>query len=64
MLCNNCGNLKCSSYSSETHTFTLTKNKTADNNYIISHKIYDKNNNLKSKEILTNDGLITIPPYQ
>lgn len=64
MLCNDCNNSKCSSYSAETHTFAIVKNKTPDNNYIISHKAYDKNNNLKSKEILTNDGLITIPPYQ
>ena len=64
MLCNDCDTLKSSSYSYRTHTFALSNNKTADNNYIISHKTYDENDNLKYEEILTNDGLITIPPYQ
>lgn len=64
MLCSDCNDLKCSSYSLKNHTFTLSQNKTADNYYIISHKVYDEDDNLKSEEMLTNDGLITIPPYQ
>ena len=64
ILCHDCDNSKCSSFSSKIHTFTLSEKKTADNNYIISHKVYEESDNLKVEEILTNDGLITIPPYQ
>lgn len=61
MLCNDLMGL---SHSSKIHTFSLLKNKIADNGYIISHKVFDKNDSAEYEEILTNDGLITIPPYQ
>lgn len=61
MLCNDLIDL---SHSSKIHTFSLLKNKIADNGYIISHKVFDKNDSAEYEEILTNDGLITIPPYQ
>lgn len=64
LLCGNCYNLEYTICMKHIHTFSLSKNRMTDNNYIISHNIYDENNNLKSEEILTNDGLITIPPYQ
>lgn len=64
MLCNNCNNPECSSYSQKIHTFSLSKTQMTDNNYIISHKILDKNNFTEVEEKLINDGLITIPPYQ
>lgn len=64
MLCNGCNNSECSSYIKNIHTFYLSKNKTADNHYVISHKIYDELGLIKFEETLTNDGLITIPPYQ
>ena len=61
MLCNDLIDL---SHSSKIHTFSLLKNKIADNGYIISHKVFYKNDSAEYEEILTNDGLITIPPYQ
>ena len=61
MLCNDLIDL---SHSSKIHTFSLLKNKIADNGYIFSHKVFDKNDSAEYEEILTNDGLITIPPYQ
>ena len=61
MLCNDLMDL---SHSSKIHTFSLLKNKIADNGYIISYKVFDKNDSAEYEEILTNDGLITIPPYQ
>lgn len=63
MLCNGCNDKKCLSYQSQIHIFSLTKDKMTDNNYIISHKVINKINNTEFQEILTNDGLITIPPY-
>ena len=59
-----CNDLVGLSYSSKIHTFSLLKNKIADNGYVISHKVFDKNGSAEYEEILTNDGLITIPPYQ
>lgn len=64
MLCNDCNNSECLSHPSKIHTFSLFKNKIADNGYIISHKVFDKKDTTEYEEILTNDGLITIPPYQ
>ena len=61
MLCNDLMGL---SHSSKIHTFSLLKNKTADNGYVISHKVLNKNDAAEFEEILINDGLITIPPYQ
>lgn len=61
MLCND---LRGLSHSSKIHTFSLLKNKTADNGYVISHKVFNKNDSAEFEEILINDGLITIPPYQ
>jgi hypothetical protein len=61
MLCNDLMDL---SHASKINTFSLLKNKTADNGYIISHKVFDKNDSAEYEEILINDGLITIPPYQ
>lgn len=64
MLCNDCDNSECLSHSSKIHIFSLSKNQMADNNYIVSHKVFDKNGSSEYQEMLTNDGLITIPPYQ
>lgn len=64
LLCNNCQIHECISDSPKIHTFSLSKDKMTDNDYIISHKVFDKNNNIEFEEKLLNDGLITIPPYQ
>lgn len=63
LVCDGCHDKDCSSPSKKQHLFSLSKNKTADNNYIISHKIMDEINNVILEETLVNDGLITIPPY-
>ncbi len=64
MLCNECLNLECTSHTNTNHSFSLTKDQTTPEQYIINHKIYDNLGNIIFEEILTNDGLITIPPYQ
>ena len=64
LLCDNCEDSKYITSTKYIHTFALFPKRKADNNYVISHKIYDKSNNLKSEEVLINDGLIAIPPYQ
>ncbi|MBR1915955.1 MAG: hypothetical protein IJ830_05935 [Alphaproteobacteria bacterium] len=64
MTCHECFDTKCLSFIKINHSFSLSKDQTTAEQYIINHKIFDNQGNINFEETLINDGLITIPPYQ